>query len=159
MQKISVHLNLNKKWWRKSSLPQKFSGHGLPKLVVLLAMMFTRKRRSQRVQNKQFESMSLWLSKRKLIFTQHPTYTCVYIEGSKCIGFPAFLLELATVFLILEFHMAPRHKTISFSSFPPSLLSALLSAASRAVWEQEASSWIPSFISMLRKRARSPYST
>lgn len=50
--------------------------------------------------------------------------------------FPAFILELATVFLILEFHMAPRHKTISFLSFPPSLLSALLPATSKAVWGQ-----------------------
>lgn len=79
MQKISVHLNLNKKWWRKGSLPQKFSGHGLPKLVVLLAIMSTRKRRSQRVQNKQFESMPLWLSKRKTNFHATPhIYLCLH---------------------------------------------------------------------------------
>lgn len=79
MQRISGHLNfLNYKQLKKGSLPQKFSGHGLPKLVVLLAIMSTRKRRSQCVQNKQFDSIPLWFSKRKIIFTPPHIYLCLH---------------------------------------------------------------------------------
>lgn len=110
-----LHSNFQLKTGKENSLPQKFSGHRLSELVVLLAIISTRNRRKKRkpegkksqcVQKKHWDSMSLWFSRRKIIFTQ-PLVYCVCIKGNKCIMFPAFILKLATVFLILEFHMVP----------------------------------------------------
>lgn len=106
-----MHPNFKSKTIQTNILPQKFSGQGLPKLVVLLAIISKRRKKernekSQCVQKKHFDSMSLWFTERKIIFTQ-PLIYCVCIKGNKCIMFPAFILKLATVFLILEFHMVP----------------------------------------------------
>lgn len=139
MPYISLHPNIQLKTVKENILPQKFSGHGLPKLV-LLAIISTRNRRerrkkerkhSQYVQKKHFDSMSLLFKERKIIFTQ-PLIYCVCIKGNKCIMFPAFILKLATVFLILEFHMVPETQNYFLLVISPAiLLNALLLATSK----------------------------
>ena len=48
LQNISLHSNFRLKAGKENSLPQKFSGHWLSKVVVLLAIISTRNRREKK---------------------------------------------------------------------------------------------------------------
>ena len=60
------------------------------------------------------------------------------MKGNKCFMFPAFILKLATVFLILEFHTVPETQNnflLVISS--AQLLSTHISPTSKLLWGHE----------------------
>lgn len=113
---MSLHPHFTLKAVKENILPQKFSGNELPELAVLLAIISTRNRRERRKKERKKEKpvypkealcFCLCGSAEEYQFSHNPLHTCVCIKGNKCIMFPAFILKLATVFLIWEFHMVP----------------------------------------------------
>lgn len=86
-------------------LPQKLLGNKLSGLVLLVSMVF------KIVKIMKISTVEHLVYIRKLTWKRTslhiPSDCSVCMKGNQCITFPAFILKLATVCLILDCHMVP----------------------------------------------------